>query len=146
MVTSLENHARAALEDNASDPARHTTIRDFQTRLEQLGALTVNSKSQLVISRPALSLKGLHDSINQIKLVEVPKTPRLFSPSDSDRGPNHVTIGWEAVSGALHYEVKYWKRCGSGIPEESVTTCSEPFLRIEGLRPNAHVTCQVTAC
>ena len=35
----LESHARAALQDESNDPIRHASIRDFQTRLENLGAL-----------------------------------------------------------------------------------------------------------
>jgi len=38
-----EVHARAALENDAADPYRHTTIRDFQNRLEQLAAFATTS-------------------------------------------------------------------------------------------------------
>ena len=71
-----ENHARAALQDDVTDPMRHATIKDFQTRLEHLSALKSTDLSNLTFDRAHLNLNILRSTPDSLQLSYKLKMPR----------------------------------------------------------------------
>ena len=71
-----ENHARAALQDDVTDPMRHATIKDFQTRLEHLSALKSTDLSNLSFDRAHLNLNILRSTPDSLELSYKLKMPR----------------------------------------------------------------------
>ena len=62
--------------DDVTDPMRHATIKDFQTRLEHLSALKSTNLSSLSFDRAHLNLNILRSTPDSLQLSYKLKTPR----------------------------------------------------------------------
>ncbi|CAG5099011.1 Oidioi.mRNA.OKI2018_I69.XSR.g16171.t1.cds [Oikopleura dioica] len=142
MIDNLEQHAKAASAEDAQDPYKHTTIRDFQCRLEQLGALIAEPNVLKDVDKPVLDTKGLERIISQVKLITQPDVPRVYRPSEGDISFDYVNLSWAHSPGAKDYLIRFWIIRGSSCPEEYACTTKDNHFEVTDLQPSSIVTFQ----